>query len=369
MLRWMIKSLFLEPLTLVVAIASAASAFLLIILFEGIFAGESEQIVAYVRNVKADVWVMQRGVSNMHMATSYLPDWKVRQVRELPGVAGVEAILYLNTVVEVGDQRWFSYVVGLEVPSNYAGPWAMARGRAQPSVGDVVVPEVFADMARLVIGDTLRVTDRKLTIVGLSKGTFSMANSVIFINKIDLEDIMSSFDIASFMLVRSGPGVSPTELAGTIEDAVEKVRALPASQFLQNDRRMAMQMGTETIALMTTIGGSLAILLVAFTIHSQVVRQRRELSVAKALGATNRSLYISVALQAVGITLASVLVASMTAAALLPVLSNLIPAVTMILTVSSVAKIAILGLFVGITAALLSARQIARLDPASAFQT
>jgi ABC-type antimicrobial peptide transport system permease subunit len=41
----------------------------------------------------------------------------------------------------------------------------------------------------------------------------------------------------------------------------------------------------------------------------------------------------------------------------------------MILTVSSVAKIAILGLFVGITAALLSARQIARLDPASAFQT
>jgi ABC-type antimicrobial peptide transport system permease subunit len=130
-----------------------------------------------------------------------------------------------------------------------------------------------------------------------------------------------------------------------------------------------MQMGTETIALMTTIGGSLAILLVAFTIHSQVVRQRRELSVAKALGATNRSLYISVTLQAVGITLASVLVASITAAALLPVLSNLIPAVTMILTVASVAKIAILGLFVAITAALLSARQIARLDPASAFQT
>ena len=50
---------------------------------------------------------MQRGVSNMHMALFYRPDWKVRQVRELPGVAGVEAILYLNTVVEVGDQLVF----------------------------------------------------------------------------------------------------------------------------------------------------------------------------------------------------------------------------------------------------------------------
>ncbi len=369
MLRWMIKSLFLEPLTLLVAIASAASAFLLIIMFEGIFAGESEQIVAYVRNVKADVWVMQRGVSNMHMATSYLPDWKVRQVSELPGVAGVESILYLNTVVEVADQRWFSYVVGLDVPSEYAGPWAMAEGSDQPAPGEVVVPEVFAHMAQLGIGGTLRVTDREFTIVGLSKGTFSMANSVIFVNKVDLEDIMSSFDITSFMLVKVEPDATPEQVAASIEGTVEHVSALPASQFLENDKRLAMQMGTETIALMTFIGGALAVLLVAFTIYSQVARQRRELAVVKALGVTNRVLYMSVIVQAIGITLASVAVATMIAMALLPALSNLIPAVTMILTLASVAKITILGLLVAIVAAYLPARQVASLDPASAFQT
>jgi ABC-type antimicrobial peptide transport system permease subunit len=224
-------------------------------------------------------------------------------------------------------------------------------------------------MAQLGIGGTLRVTDREFTIVGLSKGTFSMANSVIFVNKVDLEDIMSSFDITSFMLVKAEPDATPEQVAATIEGTVEHVSALPASQFLANDKRLAMQMGTETIALMTFIGCALAVLLVAFTIYSQVARQRRELAVVKALGVSNRVLYMSVIVQAIGITLASVAVATMIAMALLPALSNLIPAVTMILTLASVAKITTLGLLVAIVAAYLPARQVASLDPASAFQT
>jgi putative ABC transport system permease protein len=368
MLRWVMKELLLEPLIMFISIASSASAFLLVIMFEGIFVGESEQIVAYVRNVNADVWVMQRGVSNMHMATSYLPDWKVRQVREMPEVHDVNAILYMNTVVEAGDQRWFSYVVGLDVPARFAGPWAMATGRDQPAPGEVVVPDVFAKMTNLDIGGTVRVTDRDFTIVGLSEGTFSMANSVIFVNKIDLEDIMSSLDIASFMLVKAKPGVAVEELANKIEREVDKIHALPAGQFLINDKRMAMQMGTDTIALMTTIGGSLAVLLVAFTIYTQVARQRRELAVAKALGVTNRALYASVAMQAIGITLASVILATLIAAVLMPALSVMIPAVTMRLSAMSIIKIAGLGLLVAIVSSLLPARQIARVDPVSAFQ-
>jgi putative ABC transport system permease protein len=366
-LRWLFKSLFLEPLMLLVAVGSASSAFLLILLFEGIFVGESEQIVAYVSNVKADVWVMQRGVSNMHMATSYLPEWKVRQVRELNEVADVDAILYMNTVVGTGKHRWFSYVVGLDVPARLAGPWSMAEGKAQPSAGEVVVPEVFARMSDLDIGGKLRVTDRELIIVGLSRDTFSMANSVIFVNKVDLEDIMSSFDIASFMLVTSKGSIPADELAVLIEQQVEKVAALPASQFLLNDKRMAMQMGAETIALMTGIGGVLAVLLVAFTVYSQVVRQRRELAVAKAIGATNQALYFGIVLQSVLITVVSVILATLLAALLMPVLSNLIAAITMKLAAESVAKIAFTGLLVSVVSALIPAHQIGRVDPMTAF--
>lgn len=367
MWRWTLKSLFVQPLAFLVSVAAAGSAFLLVMFFEAVYEGESEQVVAYVKHTDADLWVMQRGVANMHMATSYLTDWKLEQVADLPGVAAVEGILYLNTVIQSGDQQWFAYIVGLDVPDSQAGPWAMASGRAEPGPGEAVVPAVFATMAGLTLGDPVRITDRDFTIVGFSEGTFSMANSVIFVTKTDLEDVMTSLDIVSYGLVKAERGVDPAALAERIEEEVEKVHALPADQFVINDQRMALQMGVETIALMTLIGGALAVLLIAFTLYSQVARQRRELAVAKALGATNRSLYISVSLQAITVTLAAVIVATALALVVMPLATALIPAVTLKLTLPAVARIALVGAAVALLASLIPARQIARVDPLSAF--
>ncbi len=367
MTRWIFKSLLMEPLTLFTALTSVAGAFLLVLLFEGLFAGEAQQIVAYVRNADADVWVMQRGVSNMHMATSYLPDWKIAQVREIDEVADVEAILYMNTLVESGDNRWFSYVVGLNMPATISGPWSMSEGRAKLRPGEAVVPDVFARMAGLGIGDSVRLTDRSLKVVGLSHDTFSMANSVIFIHKIDLEDIMKSLDISSFMLVKAKPGVDPAVLAEKIEARVDNVHALPADKFLENDKRMAMQMGTETIALMSVIGSVLATLLVAFTVYSQISRQRRELAVAKALGVSNRAMYGAVMVQAIAISVLGVVLAILLSLFLMPLLTNAIPAITMRMTAGAIVKVTVVGVTVAIAAALVPARQVARLDPLSAF--
>jgi putative ABC transport system permease protein len=368
MLRWTLKSMLAAPLALIASISAAAGALLLVMLFEAVFAGESEKIVAYLHKADADVWVMQSGVSNMHMATSYLADWKVAEIRDVPGVAAADPILYLGTTLQIGARRWFTYIVGLDVPSRQAGPWAMAAGSAQPGPGEAVLPAIFAAMTGLGLGDTVRIIDRDFTIVGLSEETFSMANSLIFVTRPDLEDIMTSLNIVSFILVKVQDGADPATVAADIERRVDKVSALPTAQFVANDRRLVMQMGVETIALMTFIGGALAMLLVAFAIYSQVARQRQELAVVKALGATNRSLYASIAFQAAAITGVSVALAALLAAVLMPWITALIPQVSLQLTATAVARVAVIGFAVALLASLLPARQIARVDPLSAFR-
>jgi ABC-type antimicrobial peptide transport system permease subunit len=369
MWNWTFKSLVRSPLTLTMSVAAAACAMLLAILFEAIYAGEAKQVVAYLENADADVWVMQDGVSNMHMATSYLSDWKAREVRDVDGVASVESILYLNTVIDAGGKKWFSFIVGLDSASKGAGPWSMAAGRSMPGPGEAIVPEVFADMTGLRLGDAVAITDRKFRVSGFSADTFSMGNTVIFVTKNDLEDVMSSLDIVSFMLVRAEPEVSPDVLARRIVHDVAKVNALPSSAFVENDRTMVMQMGVETIALMTMIGGSLAILLVAFTVYSQIARQQRELAIAKALGATNRMLLMSVIAQATAISLVSVLAAVLLALILVPLTDTLVPQVTLRVTGSAIERIAILGVTVAVVASVVPAQRIARADPVTAFHT
>jgi putative ABC transport system permease protein len=365
---WTLKSLLNEPLTLIVSIAGTASSLLLVMLFEGLYAGESEQVTAYLRHAEADVWVMQRGVANMHMASSYLSTSKVAEIREVPGVAAGEAILYLNTVVQTVDRQWFSYVVGVSVPSSGGGPWAMAAGRAQPGPGEAVVPIAFAAMTDLALGDSIRIADRDFEIVGFSEGTFSMANSIVFVTRTDLEDIMMSFDIVSFVLIKAAAGADPARVAMNIERAVDNVQAIPARQFQRNDKELVLQMGVEAIALMTLIGGAVAALLVAYSIYSHVERQRRELAVAKALGAVNLSIYASVALQAAVITLASLVLAVALALVGMPLITALVPQVSLELTTLAVARVAVVGIAISLLASLVSARQIARVDPLSAFK-
>lgn len=368
MWHWTLKSLFSDTSSLLASVATTASAFLLVLVFEAVYEGEAGQVVAYLEHSRADVWVMQRGVSNMHMATSYLADEKIQQVRRVPGVATAEGILYLNTVVTTGSKPWFAFVVGLDAPESRFGPWAMAAGESLPAPGEAVVPEVFAEMSGLGLGDRVRVAGRDFVVSGLSDGTFSMANSVLFITKQDLEEIMSSLEITSYIGVEVAPGSDPARVADEIERTVDKVAALTAGEFIENDRRLAVQMGVETIALMTLIGGALAVLLVAFAVFSRIARQRRELALAKALGVTNRALFLAVAAQALFITLASVLLAIVLAILVMPAATALIPQLTLQFTPASAPRIALVGAMVALLAAWMPARQVARVDPLTVFQ-
>lgn len=106
MLRWAWKSLIIEPWYLLTSVSAIGGAFALVLFFEAVFAGESRQIVAYVRHSNADVWVMQRGVSNMHMATSFIWDWKADSIaRATASCSTPQWLAKHNTNATSSDRR------------------------------------------------------------------------------------------------------------------------------------------------------------------------------------------------------------------------------------------------------------------------
>lgn len=263
--KWAWKSLIFERAGLAASAGGIAFAFLLVIFFDAVWRGEPEQIVVYIDQMQADVWVMQRGVGNMHMATSFLWDWKADAIAALPGVERVTPILYLNTAIQVGDMSSFNYVVGLVPGDTRAGPWDMAAGRAVQNPGEAVIPEVLARLSGVGIGDGILLTDKRFEVVGLSRGTYSVGNPVTFVAMPDLEDVLSSAGSYSYLLVDAQDGVDPAGLAARIMDEVDKVNALTGEEFIRNDFGMAVQMGVEVIFMMTVICSALAALVVAFT--------------------------------------------------------------------------------------------------------
>lgn len=368
MLRWSLKSLLLDPLRLLASVTGVAAAFVLVIFFDAVFEGEAQRIVAYPAHAQADVWVMQEGVSNMHMASSLLWDWKQTRIAALPGVASVSSILYMNTVMRAGGREWFSYIVGMDPDARTAGPWAMAAGTALPGPGQTVIPDVVATLAGIHIGDSISIIDRKFTVVGLSQGTFSMANSVTFISKQDLAQLMRAGDAVSYILVKAKPGVSAASLANMIETQIPKVTALPHDSFVERDREMAMQMGTEIIRIMSFVGMALAFLIVAFTAYTQIIRSRRELAVIKALGFPATRIYAIALYQTIVVTVSGLLLAMILSVTLLPLITLLAPQISLLVRVGAFIPLAVIVFVVAVLASLGPARRIALLDPLLVFQ-
>ena len=368
MLHWLFKTLWRQKGTVVTSSTGVAFAFVLVVVMDAAFVGESNQIVAYIRHANADVWVMQKGVSNMHMATTFVWDWKARRVAEIPGVKQATPILYINTVVKSGGRNWFAYVLGLLPNGQRAGPWKMVSGKSVPGEGEIILPQVLADMTDVKLGGKAKIADKEFTIVGFSAETFSMANSIVFVNFSDLEDLISTSGTVSFILVDAEPGQDSRELAKRIEQEVEKVTAIPQERFIKNDYQIALLMGVEIVSFMTIVGSVLAAMIIAFTTYSQVARRKRELAIAKALGYKNRSLYLAVLVQTFVITGLAFAIALLISIFLLPALSALVPQITLKITAAALTRMGLIAFIVAVLAALIPARMVARVDPLTAFR-
>jgi len=182
MLTWAWKTLFSQRGSFIGSALGVASAFILVLFFEAVWHGESEQVIAYPSHLKPDVWVMQSGVANMHMAMSFVWDWKADRIAQIPGVKKVTPITYLSTVIAANQQELFAFVVGLKPEAEErAGPWAMSAGRKLEHRNEAIIPDVLSEITGVKIGDKIRITDKSFTVVGLSSGTYSSANAVLFV--------------------------------------------------------------------------------------------------------------------------------------------------------------------------------------------
>jgi len=368
MFKWMIKSLFAHKSSLVGSSLGIASAFILVIFFNAVWQGESEQIVAYPNKMKPDVWVMQKGVENMHMAMSFVWDWKAKTIQSMPEVKTVTPILYLNTVVVAGNEKLFAFVVGLINRNKRAGPWKLTQGRTLENAGEIVVPDVFSSLAGLSLGDMIKIADKSFNIVGFSNGTYSSANPVFFVQFSDLEDLLSSFGTYSYLLIDSYDGVDNQLLAQKIRSKIDKVNALTHQEFVANDFALAKQMGVEIIYIMTIICSVLAALIVGYSSYSLVNRQAREIAILKALGCPNIRVFSSVIMQSVIVTLIAFILASLFALLVLPVFPQLVAQISVKVSVGALLELGAIAFLVAIVGAFIPAYKVLGLDPALAYQ-
>jgi putative ABC transport system permease protein len=357
------RSLFSERRRAVIGIAGVATALLLVLVVDGIFAGAMQRVTRYIDTSAADVFVAQDGVRNMHMATSTVSLDALADIRDLEVVRWADPILYESGTVAADDARQVAYVIGYR-SGREGGPVELVEG-AEPGRGEIVLDDRGAAALGVGIGDRVEAMGVTWVVSGLTTGMENIANSVSYIRFDDFATVRRAEGVASFILVGSAGDAASAAAAIARETGME---AVTAAAFSAEERRVVRDMAADLMAIMAMAAFLIGLVVVGLTLYTVTLGRLREIGVLKALGARAGRLAGSIIGQGAWIVGVATLVAVPGAMGLGWVASGATSNVSLAVEPASVIRVGIGAVALGFLGGLAPLLKVTRVDPASVFR-
>ena len=334
---------------------------------DALLAGSEEDLVAYIEESGADIFVSQEGVKNLHMASSAITYRDMSLASHAEGVTDASPILYTTGIVKAEGAAILSYIIGYDPDESLGGPQETVAGTTDLRRDEVIIDEAIARSQDLSLGDEVEIMGKAFTVVGLTRGLTNIVNSTSFITLQDFQELRGGNSI-SYALLRVSPNADAVQVAGAINQRNEDVLALSVTEFAREERQIIKDMSVEILNIMNMSGFLIGLAVTALTLYTSTLRKRQEYGVLKAIGAGNRHLYLVVITQ----TVLSLALGFLTAVALVWILGQVlplaVPGMGLSLTQAGVSRVLSSALIIGVIAALAPTYQISRLDPAQVFR-
>jgi putative ABC transport system permease protein len=358
------RNLFSDRRRVAVSLLGVGLAVALMLLIQGLWSGTLRRITAYEDNVGAHLFVAERGTRSFGSDVSAVPPSAVERVREIPGVEDADPIAARQLILELHGTKMPVTLIGSQ-PGGLGGPWALAAGRAVVADDEVVIDAGLADAHGYRLGDRFQLLGVRLEVVGLAEDSRALGNGgYLFVSRTTAGRLLGAPDATSFVLVQTG---DPVAVAGAIESQTG-LAALTAEEIARGDRDLYDDTMGSVIRVMLAIAFAAGTLIVALSVYSSVVDRLREYGIVKALGASRRRLLGIILAQTVALALTGgvaglglFLLVQAAVGAWLPEFHVELPGSILVAAFLAVAAMALL-------AAVLPARRIGRLDPASVYR-
>jgi putative ABC transport system permease protein len=355
------RNLLAEPRRLAAGVAGIGLALMLILLLGGLWAGIQAQSAQYVDASGAALWVLPAGTRTLFAEGTQLPTSTLETVRSTPGVDWAASAWSLFAILNLHDAKTAVVLVG-STPGQPGGAWALARGRTPAADDEVAVDRVLAAKHGLGLGDRLAVADRSYRVVGITRHAGFMTGYVFATHRA-VESLMGAAGKTNAILVGTG---QPAAVRSRLEARGLAVVGTP--QLRRTAVELNIKVFGSPLKLMVAIAFAAGVLIVALTVYAQVVERRREYGICKALGASSSHLAALALTQTLVMAALGLVAGGLLLAAGRALLGWVRPQFGVVLTPGLLMQAVGAALVMALLAAIIPARRLARLDPASAYR-
>jgi putative ABC transport system permease protein len=364
------KNLFKEKARLAISIGGVAFAVTLIVLLRGLYVAYETKIGDFLEGMNVDSWVLQKGAANLIFSYSVLPASLGERLEDIYGVK--EAIPFAARQVgfKLNGKNVAMYVVGFNPDRQGSGPGPLRMDSGKRHIDDreIIIDKVFAGKHGVDVGDTLTINDEKLQVAGISSGGDMVAFQYGFVTRsrartlLDLQDTTTGFlliydeNAPTAFIQEQVEAIGPTLMVKSMPDMVKVNQRMVNKGFLP------------VLDVLVVIGFLIGVAVIGLTIYSAVLEHRREYGVLKALGALTRQMLTVVAVQAMFSAVAGYAVGIAVSLLAAKGAEVWVPQFITTITRTDLAIVGGAALLMGLIAAFVPLRTIARVDPAVVFR-
>jgi putative ABC transport system permease protein len=335
---------------IIVAVLGASLVLALALVMSGLSAGFTNESARTVAIARSTGWVIDQDGTGPFLQPSPLATTVVDQVVGDVGAQHAAPMVFARQSVRTADGKAFGThlhvnLVGV-VPGRLGAP-VDVRGQPLATDGDVIVDETLGAS----IGDRVLVGSATLTVSGLVSGARLLAG---------VPNVYVTIGVAQDLAFRGQP-------LATAVLVDRPVTPPPGTKVLDNaaartDGLRPVVNAQKTIAMVRSLLWLVAALIVGSVMYLGALERTKDVAVLKGMGATSRSLGLSLAVQAALLAIGASIIGAALAFVIAPVfpLSAEIPPMAF-------AALPLLAVIVAMLASLAAARRIFSIQPALAF--
>jgi putative ABC transport system permease protein len=357
-----------DRLRFTITVVSLGVAIVMILYDLGMFISVTSDNVSVVSHASAEVWVAQKGETNL-LSGSLVPVDILERVRNLEGVRQACAMGYSAGSVKISQTRQ-TLIIAVDPSCPLIQPWSVVDGDSTRLLqSDTIVVDDFVLRANNIvrIGDGLKLNDRDLKVVAITHGNQSFSSSFVYISLQTFELVGGKPGFVNFIAVQLQPGTDRAQFIRQVTKMDAQLAALPESEFKQATVTALIAQGVGMIFVVVFVGVLVGVLIISLTLYTATMEQLRDFAVLKALGATRWKIWGVVLEEAITETTVSFLIGltlSFGVDALVVSVSGIRGSFPLWLIFASYAAMLLLALF----GSLLSIRKATSVDPVMVFR-
>lgn len=362
------RNLFQEKTRFLISVGGVAFSIVLMVTLLGIYDGAVSQFTRFIVKNPIDLVIAKDGIGDFFHGVSLIATSDLKTIEREPAIKKVVPMITQRGFVEDGGRKYDFYLYSFDPGEPQGAPWKLSQGTQQIGLGEIVLSDVLAKKLGKTMNDQIELFDHTFRIKGLAAEASSIGLNYAWVSFDQARAMVTYPEQVNFAYVTLNDPASAETTAARLQASYPHLSVLDKPTFVANNLAEIEESYLPIIRAIVMISIVIGIAVIGLTIYTATIDKAREYGILKAIGVTNRQLYLIVLTQAVismliglgiGIGLSYLLAQG------LADWINLLPEISG----HTVQVVVALGLGMGFVASFVPIRRLVTIDPAEVFKS